>query len=91
MTTTAFFGGSLEDGTLRDEIGMTEMEVRQFRAALPSTSASSAEDEGGGKVEAEGDSNERRYDEGEGPFTKAEFFDIYGGYGEWDAAAAYSA
>ena len=35
------------------------------------------------KVEAE---EETRMDGEEGPFTKAEFFDVYGGYDEWDAA-----
>jgi len=32
-------------------------------------------------------SEEMRMDGAEGPFTKAEFFDVYGGYKEWDAAA----
>jgi len=31
---------------------------------------------------------ERRFDGGEGPYTKAEFFELYGGYAEWDESAA---
>jgi chemotaxis protein histidine kinase CheA len=30
---------------------------------------------------------EKRFDGDEGPFTKQEFFDVYGGYDEWNAAA----
>ena len=33
---------------------------------------------------------EKRYDGGEGPFTKQDFFDVYGGYDEWHAAATSS-
>lgn len=36
------------------------------------------------------ESEEVRMDGGEGPFTKAEFFEVYGGHAEWDAAAPAS-